>query len=61
VALDFPDNTTLGHDLPALSSVDFIVTFQRGVEWVATGQVRQPVPADFPSQSAASLRQLALP
>jgi hypothetical protein len=54
-------HTTLGHDVPALSSVDFIVTFQRGVEWAATGQVRQPVPADFPSQSAVSLRQLAAP
>src|SRR5499433_3793955 len=30
-------HTTWGHDVNALSSVDFVVTFQRGVEWAATG------------------------
>jgi hypothetical protein len=54
-------HTTLGHDLPALSSVDFIVTFQRGTEWAATGMVRQAVPADFPSPSAARSRVLSAP
>lgn len=54
-------HTTLGHDLPALSSVGFIVTFQRGTEWAATGGVSQPVPADFPSGTAVSLRQLPAP
>ena len=31
----------------ALSSVDFVVTFQRGTEWAATGAVTQTVPANF--------------
>jgi len=44
-------HTTLGHDVAAMSSVDFVVTLQRGVEWVATGRVRQPVPPDFPGDS----------
>ena len=30
-------HTTLGHDIDALSSVDFVVTLQRGTEWAATG------------------------
>ena len=30
-------HTTMGHDVSALSSVDFVVTFQRGTEWAATG------------------------
>lgn len=42
-------HTILGHDRPALNSVGFIVTFQRGTEWVATGKVTQKVPADFPT------------
>jgi hypothetical protein len=54
-------HTTLGHDLPALSSVDFIVTFQRGTEWAATGRVTQAVPEDFPSESAVRQRRAYLP
>ncbi len=46
-------HTTLGHarELPltALECVGFIVTFQRGTEWAATGKVTQEVPADFPT------------
>jgi hypothetical protein len=42
-------HTTLGHDVPALASVDFVATFQRGTEWAATGAVTQAVPADFPA------------
>jgi type 1 glutamine amidotransferase len=38
-------HTTLGHDLVALNSLDFTVTFQRGVEWAASGAVTQKVPA----------------
>jgi hypothetical protein len=49
-------HTTLGHDIPALSSVDFVVTFQRGTEWAATGAVTQKVPADFPSANVVSYR-----
>jgi type 1 glutamine amidotransferase len=49
-------HTTLGHDVNALSSVDFVVTFQRGVEWVATGAVRQKAPPDFPTPSVVTYR-----
>ena len=38
-------HSTFGHDGVALSSVDAVVTFQRGVEWAATGKVTQPVPS----------------
>ena len=48
-------HTTLGHarelPLPALECVGFIVTFQRGAEWAATGKVTQKVPEDFPTSS----------
>jgi len=49
-------HTTLGHDVNALSSVDFIVTFQRGTEWAATGNVTQKVPSDFPTANVVSYR-----
>jgi type 1 glutamine amidotransferase len=49
-------HTTLGHDVVALSSVAFVVTFQRGTEWAATGKVTQAVPADFPSANTVSYR-----
>jgi uncharacterized protein len=49
-------HTTLGHDVAALSSVDFVVTFQRGVEWAATGVVTQKVPLSFPTATAVSYR-----
>lgn len=49
-------HTTLGHDINALSSVDFVVTFQRGTEWAATGKVTQRVPADFPTTNSVSYR-----
>ncbi len=49
-------HTTLGHDVSALSSVDFIATFQRGTEWAATGAVTQKVPASFPTADAVSVR-----
>ena len=41
-------HTTLGHDTDALEGAGFIVTFQRGAEWAATGKVTQEVPGDFP-------------
>jgi type 1 glutamine amidotransferase len=54
---------TLGHvgakedaNAPAVQSVGFIVTLQRGVEWAATGKVTQPVPADFPTAYQTSVR-----
>lgn len=49
-------HTTLGHDVAAMRSVGFEVTFQRGVEWAATGQVRQPLPDDFPTPREPRLR-----
>ncbi len=47
-------HTVLGHAAPggvppALECVGFIVTFQRGAEWAATGRVTQKVPPDFPA------------
>jgi type 1 glutamine amidotransferase len=49
-------HTTMGHDIVALSSVDFVVTLQRGTEWAATGQVTQKVPAGFPTAQTVSYR-----
>jgi len=49
-------HTTWGHDITALSSVDFVVTFQRGTEWAATGQVTQKLPTTFPSADSVSYR-----
>ena len=49
-------HTTLGHDVNALSSVDFVATFQRGVEWAATGAVTQSVPPIFPGADTVSYR-----
>jgi uncharacterized protein len=50
-------HTTLGHDLPALRCVGFIVTLQRGAEWAATGKVTQKVPDDFPTADKVSTRK----
>lgn len=50
-------HTTLGHDVPAMKSVAFIVTFQRGTEWAATGKVTQKVPQDFPTAEKESVRE----
>ena len=41
-------HTTLGHDTPAFQGVGFMVTFQRGAEWAASGKVTQEIPKDFP-------------
>ena len=49
-------HTVLGHDLAALNCVGFIVTYQRGTEWAATGKVNQKVPADFPTAESTSTR-----
>lgn len=50
-------HTTLGHDTPAFEGVGFIVTLTRGCEWAASGKVTQPVPADFPTADAISIRK----
>lgn len=49
-------HTTMGHDVPALSCVGFIATYQRGTEWAATGNVTQKVPAAFPTDETVSYR-----
>jgi uncharacterized protein len=49
-------HTTMGHDVPALSCVGFITTFQRGTEWAATGRVTQKVPVAFPTADTVSYR-----
>jgi len=49
-------HTTFGHDIVALSSVDFVVTLQRGTEWAATGLVTQKVPGNFPTADSVSYR-----
>jgi uncharacterized protein len=49
-------HTAFGHGPEQLRSVAFIVTFQRGAEWAATGRVTQPVPKDFPTADKASVR-----
>jgi hypothetical protein len=49
-------HTTLGHDINALSSVGFVVTFQRGTEWAATGKVTQKAPANFPTANTVTYR-----
>lgn len=46
-------HTTEGHDVAAMSSIDFVTTLQRGTEWAATGTVTQKLPAAFPSDPAA--------
>lgn len=52
-------HTTLGHVMgdgpyPAAACVGFIVTFQRGAEWAASGAVTQDVPAAFPGFNTLS-------
>lgn len=49
-------HSTMGHDINALSSIDFVVTFQRGTEWAGTGKVTQKIPATFPTANSVSYR-----
>ena len=49
-------HTTLGHDVNGMSSVGFVVTFQRGTEWAATGEVTLPVPDTFPNSTTVAYR-----
>ena len=53
-------HTTMGHDVSALSSVDFVATFQRGTEWAATAPSRRrfrprfrPLTRELPGDIAA--------
>ena len=50
-------HNALGHEGEQLKSVSFIVTFQRGAEWAATGKVTQKVPDDFPGPDKPSFRE----
>ena len=45
-------HTTMGHGEAQCRSVAFIVTYQRGAEWAATGKVTQSVPKDFPAPTS---------
>ena len=49
-------HTTLGHNAHAMRGVGFIVTFQRGVEWAATGAVTQAPPEEFPTADQSLAR-----
>ncbi len=49
-------HTALGHAGKQCRSVAFIVTYQRGAEWAATGKVTQKVPDDFPGPDEPSVR-----
>ena len=53
-------HTAMGHadagGGPAMQCVGFIVTFQRGAEWAASGKVTQKIPYDFPNVGAAAFR-----
>ena len=49
-------HTALGHAGKQCRSVAFIVTYQRGAEWAATGKVTQKIPDDFPSPDQPSVR-----
>jgi type 1 glutamine amidotransferase len=49
-------HTALGHGMEAIKCVGFAVTFQRGTEWAATGQVTQKVPANFPTENRTQNR-----
>ncbi len=48
-------HTTLGHAIEAVNGLGFQITFARGVEWAATGQVTLPAPAAaaLPATAAA--------
>jgi len=52
-------HTPMGHADYSISCVGFIVTFQRGTEWAATGRVTQTLPPDFPGANAVSQRTWA--
>lgn len=49
-------HTAVGHDALAMSSMDAVVTLQRGVEWAGTGKVTQKLPATFPNENTISYR-----
>ncbi len=44
---------SLGHDVDAMQSLGFQTLLIRGVEWVATGEVHYPVPAELKSNGGS--------
>lgn len=51
-------NTPMGHTDYSMECVGFIVTFQRGAEWAATGKVKKTdIPKDFPTADKVSQRK----
>lgn len=53
-------HTTLGHDQGSFEGVGFMVSFLRGVEWAATGNVTQAIPYDFPTETERKSRKFKL-
>jgi len=52
-------HTAIGHAAEQLRCIGFIVTYQRGAEWAATGRVTQvDVPEDFPTADKVSIRAI---
>ena len=49
-------HSTMGHGISQMKCVGFIVTLQRGGEWVATGNVTQKLPTDFPTATETKAR-----
>ena len=47
-----------GHDENSAQSVAFIITFLRGTEWAATGEVTIPVPDDMPCADRPVMRRM---
>lgn len=47
-------HTTLGHSDESMRDVGFVTTLNRGAEWVATGDVTQKLPSDYPSGDKVS-------
>jgi type 1 glutamine amidotransferase len=45
-------HTVMGHDVSQIQCVGFAVTFQRGTEWAATGNVTQALPKAFPTEES---------
>ncbi len=46
-------NLVLGHDVPAMQNVGWRTLMTRGCEWAATGKVTIPLPAAWPTTTAA--------
>jgi type 1 glutamine amidotransferase len=52
--------TALGHDSPAMHAAEFIVTFARGVEWAATGDVKLPPDVGLSHADANAVRAMVI-